>query len=214
MHRLSPQEQAALVLKETFDLTIADIADVLATTPGAVKAALHRGRDRLKKPSSEVSHRPYPPRALVERFVALFEAKDLEGLVSLFADGATAENLGNSYHIGNDAEWGFRRVLKACVHGHPEWPAEFQRDSARLQIVEHQGEPVMLSIITRNARESLGSIFRLDVADGKITRFRSYGFCPETVHEVAQAAGLHAPKAAYRAPTPAPGRDWGGRREG
>jgi len=48
LQRLSPQERAAVVLKEVFDMTLEEIADLLATTTGAVKAALHRGRDRLK----------------------------------------------------------------------------------------------------------------------------------------------------------------------
>jgi RNA polymerase sigma-70 factor (ECF subfamily) len=42
--RLAPQERAAVVLKDVFDLPIEDIAQALSTTPNAVKAALHRGR--------------------------------------------------------------------------------------------------------------------------------------------------------------------------
>ncbi len=50
---LSPQEQAALVLKEVFDLSLAEISETLGTTPGAVKAALHRGRGRLREVEAE-----------------------------------------------------------------------------------------------------------------------------------------------------------------
>ena len=45
--RLSPRERAAVVLKEAFDLGHAEIAEVLSTSEGAVKVALHRGRRRL-----------------------------------------------------------------------------------------------------------------------------------------------------------------------
>src|SRR5713101_5333777 len=44
--RLSPQERAAVVLKEVFELTLDEIAESLSTTVGAVKAALHRARHR------------------------------------------------------------------------------------------------------------------------------------------------------------------------
>src|SRR5262245_43607516 len=44
LQRLSPQEQAAVVLKEVFDMTLEEVAEMLATTVGAVKSALHRGR--------------------------------------------------------------------------------------------------------------------------------------------------------------------------
>src|SRR4029079_1933548 len=50
--RLAPQERAAVVLKDAFDLELGDIATVLSTSVGAVKAALHRGRGKLAE---------YPP---------------------------------------------------------------------------------------------------------------------------------------------------------
>lgn len=44
IQRLAPQERAALLLRESFDMSLEEIAGLLATTTGAVKAALHRGR--------------------------------------------------------------------------------------------------------------------------------------------------------------------------
>ncbi len=44
MVRLAPQERAALVLRDVFAFSIEDVAQVLTTSEGAVKAALHRGR--------------------------------------------------------------------------------------------------------------------------------------------------------------------------
>ena len=45
--RLSPQERAAVVLKDVFDLSLEEIAEALGSTVGGVKAALHRGRGKL-----------------------------------------------------------------------------------------------------------------------------------------------------------------------
>src|SRR5262249_7905236 len=45
--RLAPQERAAVVLKDVFDMTLEEMALALSTTVGAVKAALHRGRGKL-----------------------------------------------------------------------------------------------------------------------------------------------------------------------
>src|SRR5262249_14197530 len=39
LRRLSPQERAAVLLKEMFDMSLDEIAETLATTPGAVKSA-------------------------------------------------------------------------------------------------------------------------------------------------------------------------------
>ena len=44
---LGPQERAAVLLKDVFDFTLSEIAEVLGTTPGAIKSALHRGRGKL-----------------------------------------------------------------------------------------------------------------------------------------------------------------------
>src|SRR5438876_1167822 len=82
--RPSPQERAALVLKEVFDMTLEEIALLLATTTGAVKAALHRGRDRLREPEgAPASRRPLPSPGVVDRFIERYNAKDVEGLVAL-----------------------------------------------------------------------------------------------------------------------------------
>src|SRR5512146_46447 len=47
---LAPQERAAVVLKDAFDFSLEEIAETLATTPNAIKAALHRGRTKLADP--------------------------------------------------------------------------------------------------------------------------------------------------------------------
>lgn len=52
---LAPQERAAAVLKDVFDLSLKEIAAMLDTTEGAVKAALHRGRGRLADPGRDTA---------------------------------------------------------------------------------------------------------------------------------------------------------------
>ncbi|MEE9606535.1 MAG: RNA polymerase sigma factor, partial [Myxococcota bacterium] len=66
LQRLAPRERAAVVLKDVFDLSLEESAEVLETTVGAVKAALHRGRARLREPEDEsASRRPVPSQSLV-----------------------------------------------------------------------------------------------------------------------------------------------------
>jgi RNA polymerase sigma-70 factor (ECF subfamily) len=209
LQRLSPQERAALVLKELFDMTLEEIADLLATTVGAVKAALHRGRERLREPEGgTASRRPLPSPGLLDRFVERCEARDVPGLVALLVDGVTAENVGNSLHVGLAEPDGVRGFLRAVVYGHPEWPAIFTPDSKRLRRVELEGEPILLSLATRKGEEAIESLFRFEERDGRIARIRSYAFCPDTVRAVGEALGLPVRTGLYRAPTPAPGARW------
>jgi len=53
LHRLSPQERAAVVLKDAFDFRLEEIATILQTTVGTIKAALHGGREKLAAPSAK-----------------------------------------------------------------------------------------------------------------------------------------------------------------
>jgi RNA polymerase sigma-70 factor (ECF subfamily) len=210
LHRLSPQERAAIVLKEAFDMRLDEIADLLATSVGAVKAALSRGRARLTEPEGEATaRRPLPSKELLDRFIALFDAKDLPGLVALMTDGASAENPGNSIHIGPDPAHGYPRFLRSVVFGHPEWPAAFTPERERLVRADLDGEPIVLGLRTYPGREeSLTTVFRFEEQGGRIARIRSYAFCPETLREVGERLRLPVLTGLYRAPTPAPGVEW------
>jgi RNA polymerase sigma-70 factor (ECF subfamily) len=210
LQRLSPQERAAIVLKEVFDMTLAEIAELLATTTGAVKAALHRGRDRLRAPEqAAASGRPIPSPELVDRFVERYNARDVPGLIALMLDGSSAENVGNSFHVGSgDPTQGIPQFLYKVVHGHDEWPPQTRPDAVRIARVDFEGEPIVVSFATRWGRESLEVVFRFEEQDGRIARIRAYGFCPETVRAVGEALGLPVLTGLYRAPTPAPGASW------
>src|SRR6185436_16267113 len=92
MQRLAPQERAALVLKEVFEMSLEEIALALGTTVGAVKAALHRGRGRLRETEpARGPERPRPSAALVDTFVERLGAGDLQGLLALMLDTGSVE---------------------------------------------------------------------------------------------------------------------------
>jgi RNA polymerase sigma-70 factor (ECF subfamily) len=210
LQRLSPQERAAIVLKEVFDMTLDDIADVLTTTTGAVKAALHRGRDRLNEPEGGASsRRPRPSRELLDRFVERYNAKDLKGLTALLLDGATVENVGAAVQFGRETfERQERNILYHIVHSHPEWGPEMQPDSVRIERGEIDGEPILLWFVHRWGSEALEAVFRFEEREGRIARLRTYSFCPETMRAVAEHLGVPVRTGLYRAPTPAPGQYW------
>jgi RNA polymerase sigma-70 factor (ECF subfamily) len=210
LQRLSPQERAAVLLKDIFDMTLEEIAELLATTTGAVKAALHRGRGRLREPEgATTSRRPLPSRELVDRFAERYAAKDLRGLTELVLDGASVENVGEALQFGRETlERTERNILYHVVYGHPEWPAEFQPEAVRAERADFEGEPILLWLVTRRGREALEVVFRFEERQGRIARLRTYAFCPETMRAVGEALGLRVRTGLYRAPTPTPGAYW------
>lgn len=44
---LPPKERACVLLKDVFDYTLKEIAELLSSTVGGIRAALHRGRSKL-----------------------------------------------------------------------------------------------------------------------------------------------------------------------
>ena len=209
LQRLSPQERAAVVLKDAFELSLEEIADVLRTTVGAVKAALHRGRGRLDEPEGgAASQRPRPSLALVDRFVALYTAADVPGLVALMLDGGSVENVGCGVEFGRENFPSKAGWFHHAVFGHPEWPPELQYSGSRLARAELDGEPLILGFTTRRGREALEQVLRIEEIDGKIARLRGYAFCPETMREVGERLGLRVRTGLYRYPTAAPGKTY------
>ena len=212
MQRLAPQERAAVVLKDLFDSSLDEIALVLGTSVGAVKSALHRGRARLRDAESQdeaASQRPRPSAALVDRFVAAYNAGDKAGLVALMLDGGQVENVGCGLEFGRDQFPREDGWFHKAVYGHPEWPAAFQYEATRMERVLYEGEPIALGLVVRRGREALEQVLRIEERDDGIARLRGYAFCPETMRAVGEALGIRVRTGLYRYPTPAPGLRWG-----
>jgi len=204
LESLAPRERAAILLKEVFDMSLEESAEVLETTVGAVKAALHRARGRLKD-EKKAAPRSHPSPRLVDRFVELFNAEDKPGLLELVLDNATVENVGVGYEWTAEQHRSSKSWFNGALGGHPEWPSEWRYEAQRAEHIEFEGEPMIALIRTRRGREAMETVVRLDEYEGQVSRLRSYSFSPETVREVAQAVGMKARTGPYRYPTVAPG---------
>jgi RNA polymerase sigma-70 factor (ECF subfamily) len=202
LQRLAPRERAAIVLKDVFDMSLEETADVLESTVEAVKAALHRGRARLRdSEDAAASRRPVPSRALVDRFVALLNAGDKAGLLDLVLDNASAENVGCAYQYGAAMHRGRHSWFEGALGGHPEWPALVRWEAQRAERAVYEGEPLVLLFHTRRGRETLEAVVRLEECEGRVARLRSYGFCPEVVRAVGEALGREVLVAGSRGPS-------------
>jgi RNA polymerase sigma-70 factor (ECF subfamily) len=94
VQRLPPKERACVLLKDVFDYTLEEIADLVESTPGGVKAALHRGREKLNA-LPPAAARPAPllideaERRLLSLYIERFNPRDWDGLRVLIAADAT-----------------------------------------------------------------------------------------------------------------------------
>ena len=203
---LAPQERAALVLKDVFDLSLKETAEMLSTSENAVKAALHRGRARLKEDNPV--HRRAASRALIDEFVRRLDASDLNGLLALMLDTATIEMPGALVEVGR-AEFGRKGSwLWQAVNVHPDMPPDMRPPKWANERVEFRGEHIVLGFMPLPEGRVLQGINRFEEVDGRIARIRSYCFSPELAREIADVLGLSVGWIPYRFPTPAPGQAW------
>jgi RNA polymerase sigma-70 factor (ECF subfamily) len=175
LSQLSPQERAAVVLKDAFDLSLDEVADALATTTGAVKAALHRGRAKLASPEPEEPS-PVAP-AVLDAFCDAFNARDLDRLTALLVDGATMEFPGLRVEQGVDAvrNGSLRSTLFGCPeggHAPPEPP--------HCEVRAHRGESILLWWWSGEVH----AIVRVTVDGDRITQMRDYHHAPDVLTEV------------------------------
>ena len=193
--RLSPQERAAVLLKDVFDFTLEEIAEMLATTVNAIKAALHRGRGRLAEPE------PRPPRrvapAVLNAFVEAFNARDIARLTALMLDAATAEIPGISTEYGTEK---MKRTDTGSLHhslfspiSHAVQPAFLAGDRGglpRAEVREYRGEPVLICWYDHDGGPRVRDVVRIETEDGRVEKIRYHFFSPEVLAEVCGELGL------------------------
>src|SRR5713226_7313920 len=164
---LPPKERACVLLKDVFDYTLEEIAELVSSTVGGVKAALNRGRSKLAaSPEPERSHREMNPELsrLLHLYVDRFNKRDWEGLRELVSADAQlrvadrfAGSIDESPYFGN---------------------YERQRVPWRLSVAEVDGE--LAVVVFRQYRDEWrpASVARLEVIDQHIARIVDYWHCP------------------------------------
>ncbi|HEU5078432.1 MAG TPA: RNA polymerase sigma factor [Opitutaceae bacterium] len=175
---LPPKERACVLLKDVFDYSLEEIAELVESTVGGVKAALHRGRSKLA--AQPISRQParapiaVEDAALLRLYVERFNRRDWAGVRELIAADARllvvdrfAGLLKESPYFGTyDRIAGTWRMAVGEV------------DGAAVVIIQQPGAD---GWIARTA-------VRLSVRDGRIVDVRDYWFCPWLV---SAAAALH-----------------------
>lgn len=103
---IPPFPRSCVILKDVLGHSIDEIAVLLEQTTAAVKAALHRGRARLRElrqatePPGPAARGARLPSATVARYVALFNARDWEGVRALLADEVRLDLVSRSQRAG------------------------------------------------------------------------------------------------------------------
>jgi RNA polymerase sigma-70 factor (TIGR02957 family) len=85
LETLEPTERAVFVLREVFGTPYDEIAEAVAKTSAAVRQINHRAREHVATRRPRVQVSPAEQRAAVERFLAILNSGDIQGLLEVLA---------------------------------------------------------------------------------------------------------------------------------
>jgi RNA polymerase sigma-70 factor, ECF subfamily len=164
---LPPKERACVLLKDVFDYSLEEIAELVGSTVGGVKAALNRARKKLAEssPQAKPARGASPElKRVMQLYVERFNRRDWDGvreLVSADARLNVAERFAGKFA---DAPYFFN---------YERWPAPW-----KLALGEVDGEPVVIMLERGADTWSPHSVVRLNVIGEQIERIVDYAHCP------------------------------------
>ncbi len=88
LERLAPEERAAFLLHDVFDIGYPEIASVIDRSEAACRQVVHRARERVRGERKRFEVTESAKEALIHRFMAAMKARDEQTLLSLFAPEA------------------------------------------------------------------------------------------------------------------------------
>lgn len=164
---LPPKERACVLLKDVFDYSLAEIAELVDSTVGGVKAALNRARTKLADsvPALKSAQNASPElKRVLQLYVDRFNRRDWDGVRELTSADArlnVAERFAGKF---SDAPY---------FYNYERWSWPW-----RLALGELDGEPVVM-ILRRGADTwTPHSAIRFEVIGQRIERIVDYIHCP------------------------------------
>ncbi|MDB5212185.1 MAG: polymerase, sigma-24 subunit, subfamily [Myxococcaceae bacterium] len=160
---LPPKERACILLKDVFDYSLAETAELVGSTVGGVKAALKRGRSKLAAlpPAAPPSAGETPKLHLL--YIERFNRRDWDGVRELIRDDALLRI--SDVYAGS--------IQRNYLTTFERMPFPF-----RLVPGEVDGEAVLVLLGGLAAGDVVSAVIRLDVSDEKIARISHYTRCP------------------------------------
>jgi len=164
---LPPKERACVLLKDVFDYSLEEVAEMVDSTVGGVKAALNRARTKLAEssPTAKLAQGASPElKRIMQLYVDRFNRRDWDGVRELTTADArlnVAERFAGKF---SDAPY---------FVNYERWPWPW-----KLALGEVDGEPVVI-VLQRGADTwTPHSAIRFDIIGERIQRIVDYIHCP------------------------------------
>ena len=171
---LAPAQRSCVILKDVLGHSLEEIGALLELSLPAVKAALHRGRLRLRELAAAAPPEP-PPRETspaVARYVALFNARDWDGVRAMLAEDVQLNLLSRAQRAGRavgDYMSNYERY--SDWHLAPAWL---------------EGREV-IAVFRAPGDTRPGYFIELTVENGKVRLIRDFRYVPYVMQDAAVA---------------------------
>lgn len=131
--RLPVAQRSSVILMDVLGCSLQEVGDVMDYSLPAVKAALHRGRARLRELAEEPDDAPRPELSSAERdrlgaYVAHFNARDFDAIRAMISDDVRLDLVNKarvngkaevSRYFGNYSRLSDWHLVPGLVEGHP-----------------------------------------------------------------------------------------------
>ena len=131
--RLPVAQRSSVILMDVLGCSLREVCDVMDFSLPAVKAALHRGRARLRELADEPDDRPRPKLSEADRdrldaYVTHFNARDFDAIRAMIADDVRLDLVNKtrmtgkaevSRYFGNYSKVADWHLVPGLVEGHP-----------------------------------------------------------------------------------------------
>ena len=161
--RLPPKERACVLLKDVLEHPLDEVAEIVGSTVGGVKAALHRGRAKLESGEAAVARVDPSKHRLLAQYVEHFNRHDWDAVRALVREDARVEVVDAAEGRGHSF------LDSAYFHNYGSIATPW-----RLRVAEVDGE----TIIVQDRRGADGwrpfAVVRVEFEDGRVVRIRDY----------------------------------------
>jgi len=178
---LPPKERACVLLKEVFEYSLEEIAELIGSSVGAVKSALNRGRSKLNStpPAAQPSRKPDPElKRVLKLYIEGFNRRDWDGLREL---------------ISADAQLRVADAFRGRFADSPYF-SNYERWSMpwKLGLADVEDETVVVVLRRDVDTVTPYSFVRLHVSGQHIDRIVDYSHCPWIAPLAEDVVRVHA----------------------
>jgi RNA polymerase sigma-70 factor, ECF subfamily len=180
--KLAPKQRSCVILKDVMGYSLADISELLDATVPEIKAALYRGRTRLRELAQSLTAGGQAPRdeqeqELLACYIDRFNARDFDALRTMLADDVRLDLINRTTRRG-------RAAVGEYFHRYE------QVDDWHLAVGAIENRPAILVYTSRERSSQPAYFMLLTWDDAQVSHIRDYRYAPYVMRdaEVEQGA--------------------------